>query len=89
MSTGKNAGQHEPLEQDEIDWERKRREARGWIEVLRLAERLRRERNGHPLLELVHAGAGREAGVSRKAPPCRTTGPAPLRLVREDRGDTG
>lgn len=72
------------------DWADKRRIAAGWLEVPRLAERLRRRRKGELIMKLNDAGTGYETGASREAPSCRTTSPVLRPLVREeDRGDDG
>lgn len=66
----------------------KREIAVGWLAVPRLAERLRRRRQGRPQLELVdgRAGAGREPGATLRGPGGRSPRPA---TFDPERGDDG
>lgn len=67
--------------------------ARGWLEVPRLAERLRRRRQGRPVLELVETDEDAGAGGCRcgpsAAPGDRAPRPALTVLAREDSNDPG
>lgn len=69
-------------------WAEKRAVAMGWLEVSRLAERLRRGRQGRPLLMLAdeRAGAGREPGATPRGPGGRSPRPA---TFDPERGDDG